>query len=273
MILAVSNIAWPLDAEDSCFEVLKRNQFDFLEIAPTKYWTDLESVSMEEVQLKQASISSRGLTPVSAQSLLFGKPELKIFGSDEEVEITFNYLKKVIDVCSAFGCKALVFGSPKNRLKGSRTFSEAVREVTPLFRRLGKYSFDKGTLFCIEPNATAYGCDFVTNVDDAICVVESVATEGFGLHLDVGNMVMTEENISESISKAGSLIKHFHISAPYLAPVLELEKHLSKEDWVRIAHLPTCLSVEMLIKAERYDNMVGILDLNLSFVARSLGSI
>lgn len=270
MKLAVSNIAWPLEFETECLEILKSRFISHLEIAPTKYWVDLNIVSGEQITNKRNEIEKIGMSIISAQSLLFGKPEMKVFGSDVEVNATFEYLKKVVDICSSFGCKALVFGSPKNRLKGNRSFSDAVKEAKPLFQKLGTYCESKGTTLCIEPNAVSYGCDFVTNVDEAIQLVSAVATRGFGLHLDTGNMIMAGEKVSEAIEKAADLIHHFHISAPYLTPVSALKDHLSSKDWITIGDVRSCLSIEMLIKE---GNIPQVLDHNIQYVNQSLGLI
>lgn len=262
MKLAASNIAWPLEREVECLRIMKDHGFNYLEIAPTKYWPDLTQVAESQVIERRQLIEDCGLSVCSAQALLFGKSDLKVFGTDSEKLETINYLKIVIDVCASIGARKLVFGSPRNRLKGTRGFLEALSESSEFFRVLGKYCQQKNVVLCIEPNSTKYGCDFITNVDQAIQLVAAVGSEGFGLHLDTGNMIMESESICEAISKGEGLIQHFHVSAPFLGPIVELDSLIDVSGWRMIRDLKIVKTVEMLIKDEHLvkDHFVGSLE-------------
>ena len=65
------------------------------------------------------SWEDRGLQIVSLQSLLFGRSDLQLFGDDGVRAALADYLRRVIDFGAPLGAHALVFGSPKNRLRGA----------------------------------------------------------------------------------------------------------------------------------------------------------
>jgi sugar phosphate isomerase/epimerase len=141
------------------------------------------------------------------------------------------------------GCGPLVFGSPLNRLKGERTFEEAVAESLPVFRKIGTYAARADCTFCIEPNATGYGCDFVTKLAEAASLVEAVATSSVGLVVDTGNMEMAGDDIAD-LKRVIPLVRHLHISRARLAPIDETAELAQR--------------VLRTLKGEGYDGIVTI---------------
>ncbi|HEY8271066.1 MAG TPA: sugar phosphate isomerase/epimerase family protein, partial [Pseudobdellovibrionaceae bacterium] len=246
-----------------------RHKITALEVAPTKYWSDLKSVSELSILHKKNQIEKLGLEIIAAQSLLFGRAELSVFGETAEVQKTITYLKRVIDVCALLGCKNVVFGSPKNRLKGPRSFAEACHEVAPVFIELAQHAEHRGLCFCIEPNAAAYGCDFVTTLTEALFLIEKVKHSHFGLHLDIGNIIMAGENLEDSLRLGLGHAKHLHISAPQLVPIYHLDQSVSDEAWQLLTQYPLCLSVEMLIKGSP-EQIPAELNKSLQFLLRKL---
>jgi len=117
------------------------------------------------------------------------------------------------------GAKRLVFGSPKNRQKGDLSTDEANTIAKDVFTRIGEVAKESGAIFCIEPNAPQYNCDFITTTKDGINIVDAVNNSGFGLHLDAACMTLVGDNLTASIESAGDRIKHFHISSPMLEQV------------------------------------------------------
>lgn len=268
MKLAVSNIAWPIEKEAECLQIMKQHGFNYLEVAPTKYWPDLTQVTPSQITERRQIIEQSGLSVCSAQALLFGRPELSIFGDDRVKNETVDYLKMVIDICSALGAQRLVFGSPKNRLKAGRTFDQAKFEAAEVFRTLGDYCVRKNVILCIEPNSKKYGCDFVTNVDEAIAVVDAVKSSGFGLHLDTGNMLMEGDDFTQCFLKSVDLVRHFHISAPYLKPIQNVNDDFDELVWLEIGGLQVVKTVEMLL--EKNQDLCLELEGNLRFVKTKL---
>ncbi len=219
MRLVVSNIAWPKDAESSAAKNLKKRNIDYIEVAPTKQWADPLAASTNEVKAYSDFWVDKGLQIVAIQSMLFNRPDLKIFENDDNRKETLEYLCGFIKLAARLGAQTMVFGSPKNRQRGTTSYHEAFSIAKDFFREIGKTAEKNGVIFCIEPNATQYGCDFVINTKQGIELVEAVNSPGIGLHLDTACMSLAGENIGESISSAQGLLKHFHISAPFLEQV------------------------------------------------------
>lgn len=260
MKLSISNIAWEIHEDKEVFELIQKYGFEGIELAPPKIFKDSSNVSDKDVRDYLQYIKPYGFKFPAMQSLLFGKPELKIF--DDSRKETLEYLKKIIDLAQKLDVKVLVFGSPKNRFIGDMNKDEAKKIAIEFFKELGDYAYLKERYFCIEPNAKEYGCDFITNTDEAIELVKDVNSKGFRLHIDSAVISMNSENIEKSLIKALPYMEHFHISEPFLEYIpndktnhqefFEVLKKLNYDKWV---------SIEM---------KNGILESNVEAVNRSL---
>jgi sugar phosphate isomerase/epimerase len=219
MKLAISNIAWPEQLDESVTELMLGRGLTGVELAPTKIWREPLAASSKEVLACRDTWESRGLPIVALQSLLFGKNELQVFAPPAQQAETFAYLAGMIRLAAALGAGVLVFGSPKNRLVGQMPPGEVRQQAVAFFRRLGQVAQEHGVWFCIEPNPTHYGCDFVTTAEQGIELVAEVDQPGFGLHLDAAGMTLAGDDVLAAFRQAGHWWRHLHISEPYLQPV------------------------------------------------------
>jgi D-psicose/D-tagatose/L-ribulose 3-epimerase len=218
--LAVSNIAWSKEEEPAIASLLQDLNVRYVEIAPTKQWEDPTVVPDSEIEDYKNWWQGYGIEVIAFQSMLFNRPNLKLFEDDSTRAEMASYLKDFIGVAGKMGVKTMVFGSPKNRQKGSMKQEIASSIATSFFKDVGHIASVNGVNFCIEPNAPQYSCDFVTNAAEGIKLVKQVDSKGFGLHLDIACMALANDNIADSIISAAPLLRHFHISSPMLGDVV-----------------------------------------------------
>jgi D-psicose/D-tagatose/L-ribulose 3-epimerase len=219
MKLAVSNIAWTNEEEPAVATLLKRLGVKYVEVAPTKKWQDpTVAASAQAIDDYKKFWQDHGIEIVAFQSMLFNRPDLKIFEESTRRE-TLEYLSRFIELAPKFGARAMVFGSPKNRQRGELPLAEAEAVAQDFFGQLGDVATKNNTYICIEPNPEAYACDFVTTARQGIELVQAVNNPGFGLHLDIAGMTLAGDDVATSIAAAGDVLRHFHISAPYLEQV------------------------------------------------------
>ncbi len=219
MKLALSNIAWEPDEELDVVKLMLENGVSGIEIAPTKIWSDPTAV-MEEASIPVRDMwDSRGVPVSSLQALLFGHPEFALFGTDSDRETMLEYVAKICRLGGWLGAGPLVFGSPKNRLRGQLSENEAIAISVPFFRHCGEEAAKAGAVFCLEPNPPEYGADFMTNTAETLRVVERVDHPAVRLHLDSGIMTLNGEDPTEWIRVASPMLRHFHVSEPHLAVI------------------------------------------------------
>jgi D-psicose/D-tagatose/L-ribulose 3-epimerase len=244
--LAISNIAWPTDQDAHVADLLKHLGVTGIEIAPTKIWpAPLETTPAEIARYRQFW-ADRGIAVVAAQALLFGQPQLTLFENSEKRGRMLAYLTVMARVCADLAIGALVFGSPKNRCVAGLPRETTWPIAVDFFGKLGEAAAAAGTTIVMEANPPEYGTDFVTHAAEAIEMVQAVNHPGFRLHLDSACMTLANDPISETIAAGAPLLRHFHVSEPFLAPVQPggVAHHLFARELNRVGY-SHWLSIEM----------------------------
>lgn len=221
MKVAISNIAWPFASEGVVADLMAEAGVRGVEIAPTTIWPRPLETEEERILEYRRRWERRGIRIVAMQALLFGRPDLKVFGSDAERRQTIDYLRGIFRVGGLLGAGPLVFGSPKNRLRGALGREEAFSAAVTFFREAAAHAVEHGVVLCIEPNPPEYGCDFVTTSREARELVSAVAHPGFGLHLDAGGITLAGEDPAAVVAASIAAVRHVHASEPHLAPLGE----------------------------------------------------
>ncbi len=262
---AVSNIAWPAADDEAALDMLQEANVRHIEIAPTRYWPDLTQVDESEARSFAGKLHQRGFSICGFQALLFGKPELQVFGPDDG-SACLDYLEGVCQLAGWMGAKALVFGSPKNRLRGTLSFDAALARATDFFRVLGDTAIKNGVIVCIEPNPSAYGCDFIQTANEAASLVELVNSPGIRMNLDMGELIMNGANAGRAIEELLPYAGHFHVSEPMLEPFdPSREAHAQAASALKKARYQGIVSLEMKtpsgglpVVKEALRNMLGV---------------
>ncbi len=221
MNIAVSSIAWHPEEEAAVAKKLQSLGIKHVELAPTKIWKDPTEVSAEDARKVVNWWKSYGIDIIAFQSMLFSRPDLKLFEDKYIRAECLKYLSDFIVLAGVMGADRMVFGSPKNRQRGGMDYAEAFDIAKEFFGELAVVAHDNNVIFCIEPNASQYNCDFVTTAKEGAELVQAVNHPSFGLHLDTACMALTGDDMRQSIHEYGDLLKHFHISSPMLEQVEE----------------------------------------------------
>ena len=247
MRLAISNIAWASEEEALVADALQGLAVQYVEIAPTKVFPDPMATSTTERQRYLQFWADRGISVVAFQSLLYGRPDLSIFGDVAMRAKTIEVLSRFIELAGMLGAQRLVFGSPKNRIvPETMSATEANALAVDTFSTLGVVAANSGTCFCIEPNPRAYGCNFVTTASEGLDLVRQVAHPGFRLHLDAAGMTLAGDTVGDAVRAAGAELRHFHASAPHLGQLEDAEvDHASAAGALRGIGYDGYVSIEM----------------------------
>lgn len=255
--LAVSNIAWSQHDDPEVLSLLKRHGVGGIEIAPTKIWPDWSGATHQAALTYARRLQEEGFVIPSMQAILYGKPDLQIFGDAKSHHALYEHMALVADIAAAFNAKILVFGAPKNRDRGDLTEDEAFARAVPVFQRLGEICHTRGVTLGLEANPTAYGCNFIVSAEASVALVKAVDSPGVALHIDTGGMHMAKENGADAIRKAGNLIRHVHISEPNLGHFREHKiNHMEHAAALEAGFYESWLSIEMRAEADHeLDNL------------------
>jgi sugar phosphate isomerase/epimerase len=224
MRLAISNIAWKAQEREAVYAILADQGVRGLEIAPAQAFADEANPvapSAAAVSGFMREIERRSLELVSMQSLLFGVADAHLFGSEPQRERFEGGLARAVALAGRLGIPNLVMGSPSNRaIPDSMGRAEAEQVAVDLFRRIGDLCLEAKAKLALEPNAVAYGTNFLNTIGETLTFVLRVGHPAVSVNFDIGSLHMNGEMDAggEYFAKAGALVSHVHVSEPDLAP-------------------------------------------------------
>ncbi len=249
MRLAISNIAWTPQEKDTVYALLTARGVKGLEAAPGLLFPGAEHPLAPPTAMIDRVIQEldhSGLQLVAMQALHFGLAKAQLFGDTEGHREFCGAIEQAAILAGELGAKALVIGSPKQRLRGTMTLAEAEAVAINAFRELGDHAAKYGVSLALEPNPTIYGADFMTHLADAVSLAERIDHPAVGVNLDLGERCANEalESLKHDIETARPSIKHVHASLPQLPPLsddpepaktlLRALKALPYDGWVSI---------------------------------------
>jgi len=218
MKIAASNIAWAPDEDDLAAEVLRGAGVEGIEVAPTVVWPSPLEVTEREALEFRDTWERRGFEIVAFQSLLYGRPELQVFGAPSVRAQTIDYLGGICRLAGWLGARGLVFGSPRNRHASHLSDRERARIAEDFFLAVADRAAATGTVLCLEPNPPEYDCDWMRTVEEVAGFVSGLGHPGLGLQLDGGQITLGGESpaaLAAAVASPGAT--HVHASDPFLA--------------------------------------------------------
>lgn len=246
MKIAISNIAWEPAEDGIILPILHEYKIRGMEVAPTKIFQDPSTYSSSVALEYKKKWAESGIELIAMQSLLFGKPELQIFASEENRTETLVYLTKIIEIAELLGTRVLVFGSPKNRSIRDMEEKKARGIALEFFRSLADIAHRHGVKVCIEPNPIQYQCDFITNTSEGVAFVKEIDHPGLGFHLDLAACTFNKEDLEMAVTQSLPVLQHVHISEPFLDAIgQESTNHSLFADTLRKLEYQGWVSIEM----------------------------
>jgi D-psicose/D-tagatose/L-ribulose 3-epimerase len=271
MNVAISNIAWNADENDRIAGLMSTYNVAGVEIAPTKIWPDLSGADDESILACRQWWTARGIGIVALQSLLFGRPDLNLFGDPDVRRRMLDYLGRIIRIAARLGASVLVFGSPKNRRVGDMDPVTAREIAVEFFGQLGALAQASGVCIGLEPNPEIYGCDFIRTSQEALQLVKQVRNPGFRVHLDTAILAMSGERFAEAVEQCFDYLVHVHISEPMLGVIGEGGvDHASMARTLRSSGYRHWVSIEM--RNESQTDNAGCVERALDFAVRTYAS-
>ena len=263
--LAISNLAWDRDEDQRVLTLLRKHDIWCIEIACSKIWDNPIETSASEIKKYRDYWEKNGIKIVATTSLLFGHPELTIFENESTRKKTLDYLNKMADVTSELGAGVAMFGSPKNRIKGYLSDSEATKIAADFFGEIAEYCKKYNIYFVIEPNPPIYGGDYILTMQEGVDLAKKVNHPNFGLNLDASTIASSGAEYENDVKIAVPYAYHAHISEPYLKPIPNGEtEHEAFAAALKQNGYDKWLSIEMPLKDD-VDHLMQI-EKTLEFV-------
>ena len=112
--------------------------------------------------------------------------------------------------------RCAVFGSPRNRQRGHLSVARADEIAAEFFARLEPILRDHGVVLTLEPNAPAYGADYLTHYADVMRLADLIGSPWVQPQIDTGCLAMVGDDAAAGARTR--LPAHVHVSAPQLVP-------------------------------------------------------
>lgn len=216
--VAVSNIAWPADADAEALALAASLGFEGIELAPTKALGPWPTITGDGARAYRDRLAGQGLAIPAFQAILFGVEGCALFGGPDARQRLAAHLTTVAAIAGAASAGVCVFGAPKLRDPGDLAPCEAFDQAVAFFRALAPSFAENGTALAIEPNPPGYGCRFVTTTREAIALVAAVDHAGFRVQIDAGCVFANGESAAD-LAAAVPHAAHFHASEFGLPPI------------------------------------------------------
>lgn len=117
--LAISNIAWQKDDDETVYAAMQQAGFTGLELAPTRIFSEAPYENLTSALLFGGYLKNRwGFSVPSLQSIWYGQKG-NIF-DPADTEHLLDYTAQAFQFAHSLNCPSLVFGCPKNRMRPLR---------------------------------------------------------------------------------------------------------------------------------------------------------
>ena len=213
MRLAVSVIGWEPEDDDAALALLG-DLVDGVEAAPQRIFGTWASMRLDDVRRWREDLEARGLACPAMQALLYGTEGLSVTGDAAQRRETAAHLRRVAAIAGACGARVAVFGSVRNRLRGSLSHEEASERMRETLLAAADAFAEAGAVLAVEAIATEHGADFLTTYEEVGAFVDATAHDAIRVHLDTAAL----RQAGEAPDFTATRPSHVHLSAPGLAP-------------------------------------------------------
>lgn len=258
-LLSITNLAWPDSPINHVAPGIKEAGMDGVELAPTVIWPQAPHVPSKEVREYAQRWHDHGLAVSGIQSLLYGHPEFQIFDKDTWPDMR-GHLESMFRLARDLETHIAVFGSPKNRVRGEIGNTEANAICGQFITSLLPVLADCGVVLTLEPNAPAYGADYLTHYANTIALSDLIDSPWVQPQVDTGCLTMVHEDPAQAVQTR--IPTHVHISTPNLQPPPGSVDHNAMKEalvnnayggWVVLEMLPTTPNpLEVAIEAAQW---------------------
>jgi sugar phosphate isomerase/epimerase len=226
-------------------KAIRKAGYTGIEIAPFTLAADPAALAPAARRECRDVLASEGLEFAGFHWLLAAPRGLHVTTPDRTLrERSWEYLRRIVDLCSDLGGGVLVFGSPKQRSStGGLTPAQAARNLAEGLAKIAPYAAERGASVLLEalsPDQT----DVVTTLDEAASIMREIGHPGVRMVFDTHNAVAEVEPHEVLLDRHFELVRHVHVnemdgrqpgSGAYdFGPVLEVLDRRGYAGWVSL---------------------------------------
>lgn len=212
---SISNIAWKYQDNEEVFNLLKKNKFKYIEVAPIELIDDWSNINWKKIKSFKNLIDKYNLKVCSMQSIFY-KTDYLLY---RDLKECISHFKKIENICNLIECDYVVFGAPRLRkFPSDMKKEEAYSKINDFFEKI-KTDIRIG----IEAIPEIYNTNIFNNYIEVNDFVAK-SSSSLNIHFDIGSAIFYGFEKSIKIDK--NKITNIHLSLPYLDSLTGKEKFI-----------------------------------------------
>lgn len=243
---------------DACKSIRKAG-YDGIEIAPFTLAERPADVTPAQRREYRDIIASEGLRFVGLHWLMVSPKGLHVTAPDPALRAkSWGHIDDLIDLCADLGPNGvMVFGSPKQReTTGGATRADATRNYTEGLAGVAAHACARGVTILVEA-LPANQCDVITTLEEAVGIVNQIASPAVRTMFDVHNAIDEAEPHAVLVDRYFDYIRHVHVNeldgkhcgaGNYdFKPVLDVLRRRNFGGWISLEAFDFSFGAERLV--------------------------
>lgn len=243
---------------DAC-KAIRKAGYDGIEIAPFTLAERPSSITAAQRREYRGIMASEGLQFVGLHWLMVSPKGLHVTTPDAALRAeSWRHIRDLIDLCADLGPDGkMVFGSPKQReTTAGASREEATRHYTEGLAGVAPHAVSRGVTILVEA-LPANQCNVVTTLEEAVGIVDRIASPGVRSMFDVHNAIDEAEPHAVLVDRYFDYIRHVHVNeldgkhcgaGTYdFKPVLDTLRRRNFAGWVSLEAFDFSFGAERLV--------------------------
>jgi sugar phosphate isomerase/epimerase len=193
-------------------KAIKAAGFTGIEISPFTLAENADQITAGRRRELREIIRSEGLQFAGLHWLLVTPAGLHVTTADKKVrDMSWSYVRKVIDLCADLGKGILVFGSPKQRGTQGNTLAQATENLKNGLALVAPHAGERGCTILIEA-LPSKDTNVINTIEQAVKMVKEINHPAIQTMFDFHNALDEKEPSEALVKKFFPSIRHIHVN-------------------------------------------------------------
>ena len=182
-LLYISNLAWDHKDIDSVINLIKKNKFTGMDIAPLQLNNKWKNI--EKIILVLSKKLQKNEIKVNAIQGIFYKKNFSLF-KDYNKNFTkiYKHFLSIIKICKILKCNKIIIGSSDFRKKNTLNINLADVIFINFFKKLKKILAKNNIYICLEAIPLKYGEDYLYNFSHLLKLIKKLKCRWIKINFD-----------------------------------------------------------------------------------------
>lgn len=193
-------------------KAIKAAGYSGIEISPFTLADNVDQIAPVRRRELKDIMRSEGLEFAGMHWLLVTPPGLHVTTADKKIrDMSWEYVRKLVDLCADLGTGVMVFGSPKQRGSQGNTVAQALDNFKAGLASVAAHAGQRGCTILIEA-LPSKDTDAVNTMEQAVKMVQEINHPAIQTMFDFHNTPDEMLPLEELVKKYFRYIRHVHVN-------------------------------------------------------------